>query len=144
MTCRRRAFTITELLAVLILLTVFSLIAGKLFHATFTLARTASQTQDAIATFDSAVAAIRADVWSARKLDVQPQSINLGGTTWKIAGADLSRTEGERIRRWTVSPGMTFRSEGPVLVMILPESKTTHGGEVRMLSQVQLLARLTQ
>src|SRR2546430_16098730 len=143
MTPRRRAFTITELLAVLILLTVFSLIAGKLFHATFTLARTASQTQDAIATFDSAIAAIRADVWSARNVTVEPQSINLEGITWKIAGADLSRTEGERIRHWTVPPGITFSGDGAGVGLVLPESKTAHGGGVRLLGLGRRPAEVT-
>ena len=62
---RRRAFTIPELLFAIGILAIFALAATRLFHATIRTGHAAAQQQDAANSFDSAVAALRGDAWSA-------------------------------------------------------------------------------
>ncbi len=142
---RRRAFTLIELLAAMILLAVFALIAGRLFQATFRLAQTSTQTQEAMATFDVAVATMRRDVWSAQSVRAEGNALMIGeSVAWKISGNDLSRVEADRTSHWPIPSNATFRADGPAIVLAVPESKTAQAGDVRMISQMQLLNELTK
>ena len=147
---RRRGFTIIEMLAALILLAAFFVVGGKLFYATFRTAQNVSQAQDAAASFDAALSVLRADVWSAHRIDVSnPQTVTLmldgeRRVSWTITATAASRIEGDRAGRWTIPPNTTLKSDGPALVLIVPELKTSAGGEIRLTNQLQLVSRLSK
>ena len=126
------------------------LIAGRLFHATFKLAQGVTQSQDAVASLDSALAVLRADVSSARTIDItSPQTLTLTldgdrRIVWTVTGASAARSEGDRAHRWAFPSGATFIADGPAVVLTIPKSKTTDGGEIRITNQLKLLTDLTK
>ena len=145
---RRRGFTLIEMIAALILLGAFFMLAGRLFHATFKLSQSVTQAQDAVASFDSAVAVLRSDIHSARELKLADQkTLTLDGQrpiVWTIDGATATRSEGDRVRHWSVPPNATLKIDRPTVVLTIPQSKATPGGEIRMTNQVQLVTGLTK
>jgi prepilin-type N-terminal cleavage/methylation domain-containing protein len=145
---RRRlesGFTITELLIALGVLALFAVAATQLFYATMRLSRTSAERQDAASQFDSAVGALRADVWSAGEIAAPDSSTaRVGNVTWTVKDHTLTRDAGdsEPQRRWEVPPGVTFAAEPAALVLRVARSPGEPGGDVRMVSQSLVLARL--
>jgi prepilin-type N-terminal cleavage/methylation domain-containing protein len=145
----RRAFTIPELLFALGILGVFALTATQLFYATMRVSRNSAEHMDAAASFDSAVAALRADAWSAGEIATPNDNIaKLGNITWTISGTTLMRDAdngvdgGATPRRWEVPPGGTFTAEPAAVVFHVPRTKSERGGDVRMVSQPLVLEKL--
>ena len=95
---RHPGFTITELLATLILLVLFFAAAGELFKSTILLSSGSQEFSNRASQFDSAIFQLRRDVWNSSRITASPQSVDLSlpdGTTtaWKIDGASLTRTD---------------------------------------------------
>ena len=147
---RPRAFTLIELLVTLILLGVFFMLAGRLFHATFKLAQNVTQAQDAAASFNYAVSVLRNDIFRARAVDVADQrtltlTLDEGRRiVWTIDRTTASRGDGDRVCHWPIPPGATLNTDGPDVILTIAASKTTSGGEVRMTNEIQLLATLSK
>jgi prepilin-type N-terminal cleavage/methylation domain-containing protein len=147
--CRPRAFTIPELLFAIGILGIFAAAATQLFHATFRINHATAQEQDAAGSFDSAVAALRADAWVATEIAAPgPTTAKLGKITWTINETTLTRDagDGSRPRIWTLPQGVTFAAEATSLVLRVPAPRGgggERGGDVRMVSQVMTLSRLT-
>jgi type II secretory pathway pseudopilin PulG len=142
---RRIGFTLNELLVALGLLAVFAIAATRLFQATMRVGRSAADAADAAASLDTASTALRADAWAAEEINVpNPTTAKLGPATWTIRGERLTRAAGnEPPRHWPAPPGVTFAADPPaVLVLRLPGSDPSKDGELRLVSQKQLLARL--
>ena len=145
-------FTITEMLALLILIGIALVLAMRLFVATTKLNYQTGQAHTETARIDSIVRALRGDVWGASEMTASnPASLTLsssvGKIEWKTAddGA-LLRTETREgkseARRWPAGASkFTFRVEGPIVTLIVPDSTAGRGGQVRLASQLQLAQR---
>jgi hypothetical protein len=141
------------MLCVLLLLTAFAVLGERLFAATFKLSRDTAEAQNSIATTESALRLLRDDVWSAGKIDVKDaHNVELasgGGSSktvsWTIKDAAMIRHDASGDDRWTVPAGATFASDGATLSLLTPDSKDAGGiGEIRMASQINVVAKLTQ
>jgi len=84
-------FTITELLATLILLVLFFAAAGELFKSTILLSSGSQEFSNRASQLDSAVFQLRRDVWNSPQIFVP-----------KPTSADLDSSEGKI--SWTISP----------------------------------------
>jgi len=137
-----RGFWLIELLMAIILLAVFGLVAGRLFHTTVLLSYHESDAQNAVASFESAMNALRADVWTAKSMDADDLT-TLGITVsdrtirWHVNGTEISRSAGNVIDRWTVPEGLALTIDGPSVVVEVPKR-----GQLRLNNQVRLVARL--
>jgi prepilin-type N-terminal cleavage/methylation domain-containing protein len=145
---RRRAFTIPELLLAIGVLAIFAAAAAQLFHATFRVSHATAQRQDAAASLDSAVAAMRDDAWIATELATPDESTaKLGNVTWAVKETTLTRDagDGQPTRSWPAPKGLTFAAEddGAALLLRVPAGPGERGGDIRMISQAKLLSRLT-
>ena len=149
---RPRGFFLIELLIVILLLGVFGLVAARLFHATMMLSFRASRSQNDTASFETAVAALRADVWSGTTInvtDAQSLIVTRGAKetsediTWSMTGTDLVRGDGHRANHWPIPPGCSFAADGPAVVLTVATSKGQRGGELRFVNESQLVTRLT-
>ena len=142
---RRGAFTITELLIAIGVLAVFAAAATQLFYATMRVNRTSAERQDAAGTFDAAVAAMRADAWTAPQITSPDDgTARLGKVTWTAEDSTLTRDagDGQPARRWELPSRVTFAGEPAAVVMRLAPALNVRGGDVRMVSQPLLLARM--
>jgi len=134
---------------VLILLGFVALAGGRLFSAAIRLGHSSAETQNTAATFESATSLLRADVWSAGTIegDGKRAVIHPGGgepaVTWSCAGGLLVRDpDGGVPRQWPLGGDVTFASEGPSLVVHVPHTRAVEGGDLRLVSQLQLLKRM--
>jgi len=143
----RRGFTLIELLCMLLMFGLIALAGGRLFESAIRMSHSGAETQNDNAAFDAAVGVLRSDTWSATQFDVaedRAATLKLPGDrkiTWTLKDGSLTRSDGAQTLRWSVSPGITFAIDGPALVLRIPQTKTMKGGEVRVVSQIQLLAR---
>ncbi len=144
----RRGFVLMEMLTVIGLLGLIALSGGYLFSATVRLMHATGESRNSASSFDATIEALRADVWSATRIDAGSASeVTLHPAiskpvTWSIGEAVVTRrAEGDVDRRWTLGTGATFSVDGIELLVKLPQTKTQRGGEVRLPSQVQLLTR---
>ena len=145
---RRLAFTIPEILFAIGILAVFSLTATRLFHSTMRIGHAAAEQQDAAGSFDSALSALRADVWTSRKIaSPDAATVQAGDVKWSVNETTLARDagDGSMPRTWQVPAGLTFAADGARLVLRLPRPKNSDrdAPDVVMVSQPLLLARLT-
>ena len=143
---RRRAFTLTELLFAIGVLSLFAAAATQLFHVTIRTGYATAQQQDAAGSFDSAVAALRGDAWVATEIAApDPATAKLGKLTWSIKETTLTRDAGDnsRPRTWPIPKGLTFAADGPSLVLRVPATSGERGGDVRLVSEILTLSRLT-
>ena len=145
---RHLAFTIPELLFAIGVLGIFALAATRLFHSTMRISFAAAEQQDAAGSFESALAALRADAWSAGEIaSPDPATARLGKVTWSVKETTLSRDAGDgcRPRTWPAPAGVSFAAEGATLVLRLPPPKSGERGnrDVRVVRHTLLLSRLT-
>ena len=147
---RYRAFTITELLIAIGILGLFAAVATQVFYATFRVGTATAKNQDAAGTFDSAVSALRADVWITGEIAApDPSTAKLGKITWTIKDSTLLRdpggdhdAPGDHPRTWPLPAGTTFVADGASLILRVPTTSGERGGDVRMVSQSLVLSRL--
>jgi prepilin-type N-terminal cleavage/methylation domain-containing protein len=102
-----RGFTITELLATLVLLVLFFSAAGELFRSTILLSSGSQELSNRASQIDSALFQLRRDVWnSAQIAATSPQSVDLSSpdgtkTAWTINPGSLTRTDARgQTERW--------------------------------------------
>lgn len=161
-----RGFTLTEMLIVLILMGFFALAASRLFYATVTLSRTAAQSENNSASFESALSALRSDVWRATKIDEDDGKglvhLTIGdqvimwtiGKVWRDGPngtpiqspfPEISRVEdtGDH-RSWPSPPGATLASEKSRVVLRVPAAQGTRAAEFWLSSQPLLALEMTR
>jgi prepilin-type N-terminal cleavage/methylation domain-containing protein len=137
---RRRAFTIMEMLSAMILLSALALVATKLFTSTILLTTKFANARDTMVSTDAALAVLRGDAWSARKIetpDANTAKLTLDNdrvVLWTISGDHLTRRQGDSERHWTTPPKASFTSDAISLSL----------NEIRMTSQTPLLRSLVQ
>jgi hypothetical protein len=130
-------------------LVAFALIAGRLFHATVKLSHETAEGQNAAASFNSAIAALRSDVWAARDITVNdPQTATMtlgdGKVIWTIAGTALTRTQGTDADHWEAPAGAAFSVDGAALVLSAPDSRSSRGGEIRCFIEMRIINAIAQ
>jgi prepilin-type N-terminal cleavage/methylation domain-containing protein len=128
---RRCGFLMIEIMVALALLAVFALIASRLFTASIRVIGRSSQQIDAMVRFDGMMRALRADVWSAERIEeVADGSLRLrspvaGDVRWTIdtEGRFTRTAAGEELRVFpSITPGARFaRLGGAVAVVVQGE-----------------------
>jgi prepilin-type N-terminal cleavage/methylation domain-containing protein len=137
---RRHAFTIIEMLAVLILLSALALVATKLFTATIRLTASSANARDTMISTEAALSVLRGDVWSARRIetpDARTAKLTLDDdriVSWTISNDRLTRRLGDFERHWTTPPNASFACDEISLSL----------NDIRMTSQLRLLGRLVR
>jgi prepilin-type N-terminal cleavage/methylation domain-containing protein len=150
---RARAFTILEMLVVLMLLGVFMLVSGRLFVLTFDTTRQSEKAQAQTSRFDGMVRALRADVWSSREIKAVDGRLTISSPqrtiTWSIAADHtVMRSEdiGGKVReaRWPeLGAGLTFSCRGASVVLGVA-GRAEEKDEMVLVSQMQLAGRAGQ
>jgi type II secretory pathway pseudopilin PulG len=145
-----RGFTMVEMLFLLIMLGVFALAASKLFYVNITAARKTAEAQNAIASFEAGLSAMRADVWNAREI-AEPGSNVIEVTTpkltvmWTIEGDQLVRQEDTGdVRKWTAPPGLTIAAAKSRVVVRSPAGRESRGGEAWLASRNLLTKEMSR
>jgi prepilin-type N-terminal cleavage/methylation domain-containing protein len=143
-----RGFSLPELLVSLSLLMIFMGLAGPLFRSVFLSTSMAATMSDRSTQIDTAVDAIRRDVWGSQKISVEDrQHAKLTADdgriiTWTLSSdGTLSRDDGG-VKQWQLGAAQfTFTSDSVSLT--LTEARTPQPTGVRFPSQL-LLGRSTQ
>ena len=145
----RRGFTLTEMLAVIILFSAFAIIAERLITTTWRVSYNASQSQNAATSIESAINVLRSDVWSAQTIttkDVKSVELKRGDghlVTWSIDGGKFSRRDGAREDHWQAPPGASLSSDGTTLILnVADPKKDIPVNQVQMVSQLLLAAKM--
>ena len=127
---RRGAFMLLQMLITISLLSAFVIVADRVFRLSLlTTGRETVAAEDA-ARLDRALAALRADVWSASTVEMlSPTRLSAGGAVWAV-GEDgtLTRTAGAEVRRFDGMP-LRFEWRSPLLTV------SRDGREVAVLRQ---------
>jgi len=127
------AFTLIEMLAAVVLLTVFMLLAAQLFISSMRLIGEATKANSVVVRLDGVLGQLRRDAWDARNSVVDGNALHITSATgaefvWKLDGAGatvtLTRTTARtgnppEVRTWKDLPGpMHFEVRGPTLVVM--------------------------
>jgi len=139
-------FTITELLATLILLVMFFSAAGELFRSTILLSWGSQEFSNRGSQIDSALFQLCRDVWnSAQIAATNPRSVDLSSpdgtkTAWRIDLGSLTRTDARgQTERWaSVGNDWSFSTDGVSLTI-----SDTAPAPTRLPSQVLLTEKGT-
>jgi Tfp pilus assembly protein PilX len=146
---RNRGILLFEILIVLALLAVFLIVSARLFTSMIRLSRQASDAEDRMARFDSAVRMLRSDAWGAAEMSVDAgEALTLstdgGRIEWRSDEPSaltriMTASDGTtRQQRWPELGGrLRFRVEGPVLI-VAGDERSGRAGEMHLTSQVQL------
>jgi len=119
-----------EILVALGLLTVFALLATRLFVASMRTIDQSSQRIDTLIRFDGMMRALRADVWSATAIDRVTENTlivktgDAGTVRWTIGPhGELTRTaNGQAARTFTLPvSGANFAQLGAAVVVVVQE-----------------------
>jgi type II secretory pathway pseudopilin PulG len=155
------AFALVELLVLLGILGLLALAGGRLFESTIRLGHASATAANSAASFDAMSAVLRRDAWAAAEVSISddkqtatlaPRGAEAGADArpivWTIKPDSITRddgTPGAGPRGWPLpAPATTFALDGATLVLQLPATKTFAGGELRVTSQLMLLARRPQ
>ena len=144
-----RAFTMVEMLLALILIGVFALSATKLFSATMKLSRNTAAAQNTAASFNSALAALRADVWRARKIETLDRGIVIltladMQVQWSIDEQIMRSKESGDQRVWEPPTGTSLHADATKVILRVPPTTQAAGGEIWVASQPLLIEKMTQ
>jgi len=148
---KRRGFSLIELLCTIILLGAFAIIAGRLFNSTFHLYYDTAEAQNQTASIDGALTWLRADVWSAKRIDVSdPHKATMTMPDnrviiWTIHADDLLRNEGDTNEKMHAPPKATFATDGVALTLhVAPAANVSAVDEIQMPSEMNVLEKLTR
>ena len=138
-----------EMLAAIILLTAFALVATRLFTWSMRVTVEAPQAEGELLLFDSMLEQLRADAWSGTSLRVADErnlEMSGGAVRWAVrVDGSVARTAGGDTRTW-IGVGRRVRFEADdagVIVRVLDR----HGApvdRVLMPGEVELLRRATR
>jgi hypothetical protein len=144
--CGSGGFLLIEMIATIVLLTAFALIAAKLFHETMIVIEQAPAEHDALIRFESCCLTLRHDAWGASAFSdggangVSISVPNQSGIRWRItAGGDIERIQGIELRRWLgVGADAEFQADGLCIVLRSNKTKADRDDEVRFVSLLQI------
>jgi prepilin-type N-terminal cleavage/methylation domain-containing protein len=148
---KRRGLTLIEMLVVLGLIAAFAALASALFQSAFRTAASSSQNMADAATLDSAITALRRDVWEGARVDVRDcQSVAIqrpdnSQVLWQVGddGA-LSRIAGDLRHDYRALPvDIRFTGDQNGLVLAITGRPPAPQREIAMVSQFMMLRRNT-
>ena len=152
---RHRGLTLFIMLLALIFLSLFLVVAARLFGSVTRTAHSAHEAEREMAGFESAVRALRRDAWAAQTLapaadasGLSIESSNGSRVRWQsddtgsLLRSVVTDAEEEQVQRWPQLGGrLRFATKGPALVVsVLDAGGSVEPGELQFVSQV-LLAR---
>jgi type II secretory pathway pseudopilin PulG len=143
---RFRGFLLIEMIAAIVLLTAFALVAAPLFNETMHVIERAPAAQDAMTRFESVSETLREDAWGARKFsEVGTDSVridlpNEAAVRWQIdSNGDIERLQGGEQRRWIgVGTDAVLAIDGPCIVLRSTARAADEQGEIRCPSVLRL------
>jgi prepilin-type N-terminal cleavage/methylation domain-containing protein len=141
-------FTLTEMIAVIVLSSAFGLISTHLFTQTMSVLNSAPAQTDAMTRFESVAQTLRQDAWGATSFStagptaIQIDTVNKPGIRWEIDPAgDIYRTQGAERRRWMgVGTSAVLETDGPSLILRSTAQVADVSRQVRFVSLVQIAA----
>jgi type II secretory pathway pseudopilin PulG len=144
---RRGGFMMFELLAAIILLGVFALVATRLFTWSMRVTAEAPQSEGQILLFDSMLEQLRDDAWTSanvRTIDERSIDVNDGAIRWAV-GADGSVTRtstGGETRAWrAVGQRVRFEPDEAGVVVRVLDARGAAADRILLPSEVVLLRR---
>jgi type II secretory pathway component PulJ len=119
-----RAFTLIEMVAMVVLLAVFMLVFSELFKATYLGHRNAVRRDNLDLRVDAAMGSLRRDVWAAHAMTFANGALTLtlddrSTTRWQFGPTWTRTLAGDHITRWTGMPADAVDAQvrGPVLTL---------------------------
>jgi Tfp pilus assembly protein FimT len=143
---RRRAFTVTELLGVIGLMSVLLFLSARLFHTSVRYSHQTAEAASDANRLDSIVTKLRSDAWTATSATASGAELSLTQSgeqiaKWNVAAdGTLTRNlqQGEQIleqQRWPlIAKGWAFSVSDPEITL-----KDPIAGELRLVMQIKLL-----
>ncbi|CAN5466144.1 hypothetical protein BH09PLA1_BH09PLA1_16820 [soil metagenome] len=138
---RRRAFTLWEMLTVIILLGTIGLILTRLFVATFRVIDSAPKAQDKIVRASAMLHQMRQDIWEASSVRVEgTNSLRADNVTWKIDHKLLVRTEGDERCDWPpIDAEFAFIASSAGVLLLNKQEQSPADDSILMAGQSRLL-----
>ena len=138
----RRAFTLWEMLTVIILTGAVGLILSRLFVATYRVIDTAPKAQDEIVRIDAMLKQMRDDVWDSSPARVDSvRQISTDKSVWSIHKDKIVRLEGNDRQEWDhVDAVFTFASASAGVLLRNEKGETASDDSILLASQAKLLA----
>jgi type II secretory pathway component PulJ len=131
-----RAFTLTELLVILMLFGVASLLSARLFTSSMQVIASAPRAQTHFAVVDRIAANLRRDVWGAVKVEISDAhtlvltEADETRVQWKVNDEGITRISSSGEQCWPLSIQLTFVRRGPVVSL-----QTDSGEQLRFVDQ---------
>jgi len=141
-----RGFMLIEMLAAMILLTAFALVATRLFTWSMRVTAEAPQAEARILLFDSMLEQLRTDAWPSagiRVIDERNLDMGDGAVQWAVRDdGSVSRTTNADTRTWLeIGNRVRFESDdGGVTVRVL-DARGAPADRITVPSEVQLLRK---
>jgi competence protein ComGC len=141
-----RAFLLVEMMFALALLVVFALIATRMVRLAMEIPRRVAARDTSAQRLDSAIRALRRDVWSASSIECpDDRTLKIGNgsaVTWKV-GSDGAITRASSAdkggpARWMIDGAARFKADGPTFTLSIIHPISAQG-RVEMISQRMLL-----
>ena len=143
---RRRAFMLLEMLAALILLTAFALVASRLFTWSMRVTQEAPLAEHQILAFDSMLEALRADVWSGADVRVPDEMhVEAGEVRWRVEreGA-VVRSVGSESRTWPgIGTRVRFETDGAGVIVRVLDPRGVTSDKILLVNELARLRRAT-
>jgi type II secretory pathway pseudopilin PulG len=138
---RGRAFTITEMLFVLMIIGVAGVVSTRLFVTSMRVIGTAPSQQAHHASIDRLSETLRRDVWSAKAIDLpDDRTIVLSeadSTTirWRLSDANVIRTDSAGECHWAAEVLLHAEHRDNALILRSDSDRSDGGNEICFLSQ---------
>jgi hypothetical protein len=140
------------MMIVLVLLGIFSLIAGRLLISAMRITRSAQDSQTLATRFDGMIRILRTDTWNAARLQMSKGQLlitraNEHPVTWSIAPDQTlirsERTQGQpQEQRWPgLGAGLTFETRDAAVVLRLQDGPIKRSEKMVLVSQMMLTGR---
>lgn len=139
---KRRAFTLWEMLTVIILTGAIGLILSRLFVATHRVIDTAPKAHDEIVRIDAMLRQMRQDVWESREVRVESaQKISTDKAVWTIDKDAIVRVEADDRQDWAhVDAAFAFASSPAGVLLRNQKAGTDADDSILMASHAKLLS----
>lgn len=128
------AFTIVELLFVLILLAIFVVVAFRVSKTLFQLLFTSGEVSRQTALLDDVAESLRTDTWGASTLASTPATLTLitrdGPIVYTLTPGTLTRAAGSVTKTWRLpTAGCSFATEPPHADLLTPAGSLSFSSE---------------
>jgi type II secretory pathway pseudopilin PulG len=142
-----RGFMMIEMLAALILLTAFALVATRVFTWSMRVTAEAPAAEGQVLLFDSMLEQLRADAWSGasvRTTDDRTVSVSDGAVRWNVRDdGSVARRSGGETRTWLdMGARVRFEPDDAGLIVRVLDRRGNPSDRILLPSEVELLRRV--